>query len=48
MPAKMIVILMMVTLVILFISFKKIRKSEVAREKLEVEEFEALQKKEDL
>lgn len=43
MPAKMIVILMMVVLVVLFIVSRKFRERELEIEKKEAEEFEALQ-----
>lgn len=48
MPAKVIVFSMMITLVILFMTFKRFRKNEVKREILEREEFEALQNKKNL
>lgn len=48
MNAKVIVFSMMITLVILFMTYKKFRKNEVEREALEREEFEALQKKKSL
>lgn len=42
MPAKAIIILMIITLIVLFILSKKFRKNEIEQEKLEIEEFEAL------
>jgi hypothetical protein len=45
MPAKVIVFSMIITLIVLFMTFKRFRKNEVKREILEREEFEALQNK---
>ena len=45
MSAKVIVILMMITLVVLFFVSKKFRENEIESEKKEAEDFEALQKK---